>query len=707
MKKALATILIAVLFISLLPTAQSRADHASYYSGAKVDSSLGELCEDGIYYFVSKKPKGGANGEVYAAGCRDSVKKVSIPALVKSNSQKYDVVGVNDYAYWGKSNITSVTVANGVSYIGEYAFSRCDSLKSVSLPSTVTTIKHYALSDNPSLTTLTLPKNLKSIPDALCSDDPALKSITIPSKVTEIGSYAFLGCSSLKSLTIPKSVTTIGDNAFSNCTGIKTIKFGSGLKVIGSNAFSSCSSLTEVTVPKKVTQIGEAAFQFCSSLKKVTLGVKVKEIGPSAFASCHALETVTAKGNNIKTVGNCAFYYDEALTVVDLGDSIETIGESAFDCCPIREFNFGKKLKSIGMYAFCDTDLVYVSIPGTCKTIGDSAFYNCDSLEEVYMAEGVESLGEFAFQSSDKLKYINFPSTIHDIGRCAVENTAWLYEAMGQKWITNGSGGGYYTWPFDAYKGGDYSDMPDYININDVNIWLNPMYTVETEFGTVKKYKTELVYPRGVKLIVMSIGCERDVTKVVVPEGVETIRGSLFAGTYGDPVDIDLPSSLINIEAKFSGERLESITIPVNVKNIAGIAFSDVKSLKKVIFKGKKLKYIGVRAFAGTSITSISLPDSVTEIDDMAFEDTGLTSFTIPKKLKRLGTYALAGTEVTVLNVPDTLCINEPPKRGGKLTFKVYKNTEAYKALKKMFETYAWEGSDYMEFKIKALQGTD
>ena len=114
--------------------------------------------------------------------------------------------------------------------LGDYAFYGCSGLTSLTLPSGVTSIGYRAFKG--------------------CS---GLTSLTIPSGVTSIGGSAFSGCSGLTSLTIPSSVTSIGEEAFSGCSRLTSLTIPSGVTSIGNYAFADCSGLTSLTIPSGVT----------------------------------------------------------------------------------------------------------------------------------------------------------------------------------------------------------------------------------------------------------------------------------------------------------------------------------------------------------------------------------------------------------------------------------------------------------------------
>ena len=144
--------------------------------------------------------------------------------------------------------------------LGDYAFYGCSGLTSLTIPSSVTSIGNEAFHGCCGLTSLVIPSGVTSIGAEAFYGCSGLINLTIPSSVTRIGWSAFEGCSGLTSLVIPSSVTWISGEAFSGCSGLTSLVIPSSVTSIGKSAFSGCSGLTSLTIPSSVTSIGNEAF---------------------------------------------------------------------------------------------------------------------------------------------------------------------------------------------------------------------------------------------------------------------------------------------------------------------------------------------------------------------------------------------------------------------------------------------------------------
>ncbi len=176
-----------------------------------------------------------------------------------------------------------LSIASGGYYDnGDYvwgAFADCSSLESITIPAGVTSVGDYAFSNCRSLTSVTIPEGATEIARGTFCECTSLKSIVIPASVTSIGSKAFYSCTSLTSVTIPESVTSIGAGAFSDCTSLKGVVIPSNVTVIENSAFRNCPNLTDITFAHRgrdTLSIWNGAFESYSTVVTVVHVPSVK-----------------------------------------------------------------------------------------------------------------------------------------------------------------------------------------------------------------------------------------------------------------------------------------------------------------------------------------------------------------------------------------------------------------------------------------------
>ncbi|WP_180371859.1 leucine-rich repeat domain-containing protein, partial [Metamycoplasma hominis] len=124
------------------------------------------------------------------------------------------------------------------------------------------------------------------------------------------------------------------------------------------------------------------------------------------------------QGKNITEIGNRAFF-NSVIQSVTIAGSIKEIGESAFSGCRnIKEVILNEGIEKIGAKAFKYTNIKSITIPGTVKEIGESAFSGCRNIKEVILNEGIEKIGAKAFKYTN-IKSITIPGTVKEIGNRA------------------------------------------------------------------------------------------------------------------------------------------------------------------------------------------------------------------------------------------------------------------------------------------------
>ena len=108
-------------------------------------------------------------------------------------------------------------------------------------------------------------------------------------------------------------------------------------------------------------------------------------------------------------------------------------------------------------------------------------------------------------------------------------------------------------------------------------------------------------------------------------------------------------------DTRWGGNDIKSVSLPDGLTSIGEVAFYGCTSLTSVAIPDS-VTSIGYDAFRGcTSLTSVAIPDSVTSIGSYAFYGcTSLSSVTIPDSVTSIGSYAFYGcTSLTAINVAE------------------------------------------------------
>lgn len=115
--------------------------------------------------------------------------------------------------------------------------------------------------------------------------------------------------------------------------------------------------------------------------------------------------------------------------VLYIPKNIESIGANCFErATGFNQVNFTANLKYINDYAFYDTPITELDIPGTVKIISTRAFSLCDRLKRVRLNEGVQELESTCFSGCEMLHDISLPDSLETIGEKVING--WNIEII-------------------------------------------------------------------------------------------------------------------------------------------------------------------------------------------------------------------------------------------------------------------------------------
>lgn len=158
------------------------------------------------------------------------------------------------------------------------------------------------------------------------------------------------------------------------------------------------------------------------------------------------------------------------------------------------------------------------------------------------------------------------------------------------------------------------------------------------------------------------VGCT-SLRQIVLSDNIETMWAGVFAGTSLTSVRTPLSwQEVYDVPSPFGGcTTLKEVIFPEGVTAIPPYAFVSATSpdidlpttsIERIILPST-LKEIGYMAFAGTSISSIELPEGLEALSNFVFSDcVKLTSVTLPNSLTTMGSFAFTGTRLTSVQTP-------------------------------------------------------
>ena len=642
---------------------------------------------------------------------------------------------VNDTVPWKnyRDNITGVVINDGVTRIGDYAFWVLPNLTQVQIPNSVTYIGDYAFY-SASFAAVTLPENLTGIGRFAFSRCKNMTAVELPESLTSIGGGAFYWCQSLEQVNIPSGVVKIEPYTFSNCTVLKNIVLSSGLQEIGDQAFYECDSLKEIVIPDTVTHIGANAFSNLNALESVEILGPIESMGDLAFAKCHKLKNISF-ASGTRTIGDRAFENASALMNVKLPDTLEYIGVTAFYGCEVLEsIDIPESVREIGNAAFMNCFMLKsITLPKGLTTLNDSVFVGCESLKQVEIPDRVETIGEDTFRYCRSLISIVIPGSVRSIGKCAFfyngklrtitftgeapeideqafgnpeeigsQVTATVYYPGDATWTKEKrqNYGGKLKWVVDktlhthdpvidpavdptctetGLTEGSHCAICDEVLVAQQVIPALGHTEVIDEAVAPDCVNTGLTEGShcdvcGEILVEQQIlptgdhayrdgfctGCGEadggacgDNTRWVFDNGTLTIYGTGAMedgiGPWGDFCDditavvVQEGVTAIGTDAFYGCTRLKNVTLPASLTQIGDMAFEMCENLTEITVPDNVVS-IGDDAFRGcTQLETVSLPESLKTIGYGAFrESTKLKEITIPKNVVSLGEAAFA-----------------------------------------------------------------
>ena len=518
----------------------------------------------------------------------------------------------------------------------------------------------------------------------------AIGSIVLPEGITTIEESAFEG-STLSEITIPGSTNNIGINVFYNCADLSSVTFLPSQTKTPLNI--GCldwgpewgpfydSPLTSINLNRELICVWENGTVFTPTAwdegmfahkhyksvgsVSVTLGPQVETLSNYMF-NYLPIQTLTIPGT-VKTIGNCVFdecksltsltyepsptgealthgynddsdddgpFYASPLTSVNLNREINyTYSSSAGNASEglfgnrttLASVTLGEQVKTLSPYMFANAAIEELVIPGTVTTILNDVFYGCKQLATLTfepspsgtaltMGYDTDGEAENLFQDNNKLATLNLNREI-----------IYTFKESDINSYSEGLFGGMSTLT-SVTLGDQVKTLHKYMfagsGITSLN--LNKVETIK-EFALAGVGFDELIIPGTVTTIQNDVfrGCTNLATLTFQPSssGKPLAMGYDTANEAENLFQDYCPLATLNLD-----REINYTLTGVNTDS-EGL-FGGMPTLKRVTL-GDQVKTLHKYMFAGSGITELTIPGTLTTIGNNVFDGcTQLTNLT-------------------------------------------------------------------------------
>ena len=161
------------------------------------------------------------------------------------------------------------------------------------------------------------------------------------------------------------------------------------------------ADLTSIKLPSSLIKIKDDAFNSMDTLKSLVIdggAPNLNELGERSFSGCSNIEELDLSNSKLTSIPEGAFAYCKNLKTIKLPSTITSIGDEAFYNC--------QSLTNIEGLDKCNL-----------KSIGSAAFSNCKALENLDFSKSTfTNVPSKAFNGCSALAKITLPNTLTTIG---------------------------------------------------------------------------------------------------------------------------------------------------------------------------------------------------------------------------------------------------------------------------------------------------
>ena len=376
---------------------------------------------------------------------------------------------------------------------------------------------------------------------------------------------------------------------------------------VGHNAFKDCHTLNYVEIPQLVKEIKENAFSGCTALLPLTLSNKLENV---ANYSLYDVPNVIYTGEldtsewGAKAINGYVedmfVYYDDTKTQLEacsseangdivIPDGVDVINDRAFSYC-------------------MDVSTIY--IPHSLEILGDDVFEGCSGINEFTYNGNIDEWNEV-----EKYEYWFLKSSIEYV-KCN-DGDIYLYEHATELYLDGGEKVRTFTNSLDYDHMQYFIDRMEQCYIGD--------YVTDIHENTFNNWhRTDILYYKGTMQQWNNIrkwGCwynNSNITTVRCSDGdidLYDVYGTKLYNSNGDIIQRFLSTEINGGMIDPYRSDIARCEIGYFVNTINEYAFVHCSNMTEIVISGY-VENIKQYAFQNTGLTSITIPASVKYIEN-------------------------------------------------------------------------------------------
>lgn len=538
------------------------------------------------------------------------------------------ITSIGSGAFSGCSKLASVNIPDGVTEIPILAFYNCGALEAIQLPDGVTSIGSSAFSGCSKLASVNIPDGVTSIGSGAFYNCSALTSIILPGKLATINERTFSQCMKLKEITFSNSVTSVEKTAFYYCSALTDVYFyGSAEDWSNITIKSENSSLKNASI----TYLAAVAYtgDYAGTVSVVRSENAELPVPPEGYVYDFDVNGEAWDGKNINGDVTVNVSMTKLHTVTFIGDLTDAVrvrdgagvslpsgdgfryeftadgkewdgkcitGDVTVTVTKYLAVASGKCGENAG-YTLYDDGLLIIAGAGAMydytANSNKAPWRNAD-VKSVIVSDGVTSIGNYAFYNCLSLNNVRLYASV-----ASVSDTAFVYcTALESISVDNGN--------------------EHYCSI-DGNLY-NRDKTTLVKYASGKSDAAFTVPDGTLSVGNYAFSHSEKLTNIALPGGIEAIGAYTFQ--HSALTGITMPDSITRIGefAFYWCSKLTDVKLSAGLSYLGGRAFYLCTSLTSAVLPDG-LTAVNALTFCNCSeLASVTLPMSVTAIDAEAFQ---------------------------------------------------------------------------------------